>query len=277
MVREPYKEEEVSDGVWQFTGSHGWGSGVNAAAIISGKQAVVVDNLYWPIDARRLVKRIRKWGVEPRALVNTHWHSDHTIGNCLFDCPIWAHVTGPKLLREYWPKWVGGPRDKRAGGLRLKVPDHLFERRASLELDDLDIQLLHVPGHTPDSIGVFLPDRRIFIGGDTVMELPFVWFGDSLVEIRSFERIQRLRPRLIIQGHGRPCSGARLEGDIRYLRHLRELAREAQRAGLPKESFLETPLEQVLSRARCRALPKGYGEAHHLNLEKIWNEMAAAK
>ena len=277
MVREPYDEEEVAEGVWQISGSHDWDAGVNAVALVSGTHAFVVDNLYRPGDARRLFKRIQSWGIEPDALVNTHWHTDHTIGNCLFDCPIWAHVTGPKYLKRYWPKWVGGPRDRRAGGLRLKLPDHLFDRRVSLDLEGAEVQLIHVPGHTPDSIGVFLPDRRIFIAGDTVMDLPFVLFGDSLEEIRSLRRIQRLRPRMILQGHGRPCSGTRLAGDIQYLQRVREEAREARRAGLSKEEFLETPLERVLPSRRCRALAKGYSEAHHGNLWKIWNEASGAR
>ena len=138
-----------------------------------------------------MFRRIQRWGIEPEALVNTHWHTDHNIGNCLFGCPIWAHVTGPRLLKHYWPKWVGDPQDKRAGGLRLKLPDHLFDRRV-LDLDGSEIQLIHVPGHTPDSIGVFLPDRRIFIAGDSVMDLPFIPFGDSREEIRSLRRIRRL-------------------------------------------------------------------------------------
>lgn len=276
MVREPYHEEEVAEGVWQISGSHGWGSGVNAVVILSGRHAVVVDNLYWPGDARRMFRRIERWGAEPEALVNTHWHTDHTIGNCLYGCPIWAHVTSPRYLKRYWPEWVGSPRDKRAGGLRLKTPDHLFARRATLDLEGIEIQLIHVPGHTPDSIGVFLPERRIFVAGDTVMDLPFVWFGDSLEEIRSLRRIQRLRPRVILQGHGRSCRGSRLAGDIRYLQRVREAAREARRAKLTREKFLETPLERLLSPARCRALPKGYGEAHRGNLQKIWNEMSAS-
>jgi cyclase len=277
MVREPYKEEEVAEGIWQFSGSHGWGSGVNAVAFVSGKRAVVVDSLYRPGDARRMVKRIERWGVEPIALVNTHWHTDHTIGNCLFRCPIWAHVTGPKLLKEYWPKWVGSPKDKRAGGLRLKLPDHLFQRRGTLELDGEEIQLIHLPGHTVDSVGVFLPGRRVFVGGDTVMDLPFIWFGDSLEEIRTWRRILRLRPKMILQGHGPPCGSPRLAGDIRYLEHVREKAREARRAGYPKEKFLETPLERVLPSARVESLPKGYFGAHKANLEKVWNELAASR
>lgn len=277
MVRDPYKEEEVAEGVWQVSGSHDWGVGVNAVVIVSGRRAVVVDNLYRPGDARKLFRRIRRWGVEPEALVNTHWHTDHNIGNCLFACPIWAHVTGPKYLKQYWPQWVGGPSDKRAGGLRLKLPDHLFARRASLELDGIEIELLHVPGHTSDSIGAFLPDRRIFIAGDAVMDLPFIIFGDSLEEIHSLRRIQRLRPRMVLQGHGPPCPGSRLARDIGYLQRVREEARAAHRANIPREKFLETPLERVLPPARCRALPTGYGAAHRGNLGKIWDEMAISR
>ncbi len=277
MVSDPYREEEVADGVWLISGSHDWGAGVNAVVIVSGRRAVVVDDLYRPGDARRMFRRIQRWGVEPEALVNTHWHTDHTIGNCLFACPIWAHVTGPKYLQQYWPKWVGGPRDPRAGGLRLKLPDRLFARRASLELDGTEIQLLHVPGHTSDSIGVFLPDRRIFIAGDTVMDLPFVIFGDSLEEIRSLRRIQGLRPRMILQGHGPPCRGSRLAGDIRYLRRIRAQARVARRTGISREKFVETPLEDVLPPARYRALPKGYGAAHRGNLGKVWDELGRSR
>ncbi|MGP8075460.1 MAG: MBL fold metallo-hydrolase [Thermoplasmata archaeon] len=277
MIRDPYKEEEVAEGVWQISGSHDWGAGVNAAVLVSGTHAVVVDNLYRPGDARLMFKRIQSWGIESRALVNTHWHTDHNIGNCLFSCPIWAHVTGPRLLKRYWPKWVGDPRDKRAGGLRLKLPDQLFDRRVSLDLDGSEIQLIHVPGHTTDSIGVFLPDSRIFIAGDTVMDLPFILFGDSREEIRSLRRIQRLRPRMILQGHGPPCNGARLDGDVRYLERLWEKAREARRAGLTRKQFLETPLERVLPNRRCQALVEGYREAHRNNLWKIWNEMSSAR
>ena len=277
IVLDPYKEEEVAEGVWQISGSHDWGVGVNAVVLVSGRRAVVVDNLYRPGDARRMFRRIQRWGVEPEALVNTHWHTDHTIGNCLFTCPIWAHVTGPKYLQQYWPRWVGGPRDKRAGGLRLKLPDQLFARRASLELDGIEIELLHLPGHTPDSVGVFLPDRRLFIAGDAVMDLPFIIFGDSLEEIQSLRRIQRLRPRIILQGHGPPCPGSRLAGDIRYLQRVREAARAARREKISREAFLETPLERVLPPARCRALPPGYAAAHRGNLGKIWDEMAVAR
>jgi cyclase len=274
MTNQPYAEEEVEDGVWQFTGSHPWGLGVNAIAFVSGKQAIVVDNLYRPDDARQMFRSIERRGVAPSALVNTHFHTDHTIANCLYACPIWAHASSPKLLEEIWPKWVGGPDDPRAGGLTMKVPDHLFERETTLDLDGEEIRLLHLPGHTADSIGVFLPERRIFVGGDTIMALPVIWFGDSLQELRTYREIERLGARTILQGHGGPCSGSRVTEDIRYLERLHEEARTARDAGLTKEQFLDTPWERMLPPERVMTLPSGYAEAHRANLGKVWNETA---
>ncbi len=272
MPKEPYREEEVAKGLWWIAGAHGWGSGVSAAVVTTDKHAVVIDTLYRPVEARRMFKRIRSWKVKPIALVNTHWHTDHTVGNSLFRCPIWSQTRGPRLLRKCWPSWVGPPSDRRAGGLRLKSPNRLFVRRASINLDGEEIELIHLPGHTPDSAGVFLPERRILVAGDAVMDLPFVWFGNSLDSIRSLRLIQKLSPRVIIQGHGRPCTASRLESDIRYLEKVRAAIASARRSGLSRKEALNGPLEEYVSPSRLRSLGEGYRGAHQANLERVWLE-----
>jgi len=277
MPKEPYSEQEVAKGVWQITGFHEWGAGVNAAVLTGERNAVVVDTLYQPNEARRLSRRMRSWGLEPIALVNTHWHTDHTVGNSLFDCPIWSHTAGPRYLRLYWPKWVGSPKDKRAGGLRIKVPDRLFSRRATLDLEGREVELVHVPGHTPDSVGVFLPDRRVFIAGDAVMELPFVWFGSSLGSIRSLRKIRGLRPGIIVQGHGPPCSTERLEADIRYLEKIRKAVLAARHSGVARKKALEMPLEDFLPPSRLRALGESWKWVHSANLQRVWIETAKGR
>jgi cyclase len=273
MEKEPYRERELEKGVWLVGGFHGGGIGVNAAILTSGKQAFIVDTLALPREARRLVKRVRSWGKEPVALVNTHWHTDHTIGNSLYDCPIWGQRLGTRYLKHWWPKWVGSPRDKRAGGLRLKAPDRKFARRASIEFDGREIQLIHLPGHTPDSIGVYLPDRRILVAGDAVMDLPFVWFGSSLDAIASLREIRRLRPRVILQGHGPPCSYERVDVDIGYLEKARIAAHESQARGVARKNFVKTPKEQFLSPSRARDLGDSWNPLHELNLWKVWSEL----
>lgn len=76
---------------------------------------------------------------------------------------------------------------------------------------------------------------------------------------------------------GRPCTGDRLTGDIRYLERVWDMARDVRPAGLSEETLLETPLERVLPPAPARSVPKGCGAAQRANLEKLWNEMATAR
>lgn len=272
MTREPYFERELERGVWWVGGFHGGGFGVNAAILTQGKKGVIVDTLTRPLETRRLVKRVRRMGIEPLALVNTHWHTDHTAGNCLYDCPIWAQRGGSRFLKRYWSKWVGRPGEKRAGGLRLKPPDHPFARGASLDLEGEELQLIPLPGHTRDSIGVYLPDRRILVAGDAVMDLPFVWFGDSGQAIQSLREVQRLRPRLILQGHGPPCSYERVASDVRYLERIRAAVKVARKHGETRRGFVKTPMEKFLSSSRGRALGDSWRGLHELNLWKVWTE-----
>lgn len=277
MAKEPYVERDLAEGVRLVSGFHGGGIGVNAVVLHVDDQALVVDCLYKPAEARRLVRGLERSGLHAVALVNTHWHMDHTIGNSLFMCPIWGQVSGTRYFRRYWPQWVGGPRDKRAQGLTLKVPDHPLTRQATLRVAGERFRLIHVPGHTSDSVGVYWPDRKVFVAGDAVMDLPFVFYGDSRKAIASLERIQALRPRLIVQGHGPPCTAGRLATDIRYLEKVRAAAREARRSGMPKKTFLQSPLDEYLPRARASELEDLYRGPHRENLEKVWNEFAGIR
>ncbi len=136
--------------------------------------------------------------------------------------------------------------------------------------------MIHLPGHTTDSIGVFLPERRILVAGDAVMELPFLYFGGKSQDaIRSLRQIRRMRPQMILQGHGPPCSYERLETDIRYLEKIRHAARQAQASGVARKKFVETPLEEFLPPSRIRAMSEPWRRPHYLhslNLYKVWAE-----
>ena len=46
--------------------------------------------------------------------------------------------------------------------------DELLEGRAELEIGGLRMELAHVPGHSPDSVTFFLPERGELFAGDTL-------------------------------------------------------------------------------------------------------------
>ncbi|MEQ8764314.1 MAG: MBL fold metallo-hydrolase [Planctomycetota bacterium] len=56
--------------------------GANGAIVITDRDVIVVDSQSSPAAARALLPRIRKLTDLPiRLVVNTHWHTDHVLGN----------------------------------------------------------------------------------------------------------------------------------------------------------------------------------------------------
>ena len=115
-------------------------------------------------------------------------------------------------------------------------PTIQFEDRYSFELGGVRFELLAVPGgETPDSLVVWLPERRVCFSGNLFSAL----FGHfpNLVTIRgdryrdplrfvaSLERVRELEPELLLVGHHDPIEGAdrirteldRLRGAVLYV------------------------------------------------------------
>jgi len=113
------------------------------AADPSTRRAVLIDPSYAP---DRLVDFAEQNRLETLYIFNTHSHYDHTNGN-----QIAMRRTGAAVLRF-------GIRDPQTG---VTVADN-----AVLPLGELEIRILHTPGHTPDSICLLIGDA--LFTGDTL-------------------------------------------------------------------------------------------------------------
>jgi hydroxyacylglutathione hydrolase len=124
------------------------------------RQAAVVDPAW---DVERIVQAARQDGYTISKVLITHTHQDHTGGELfghyipgvvelleLVDVPVYVHKTETHILKNV-------PTSS-------KVPT---ENNQVLELGgDVQITLLHTPGHTPGS-QCFLVQQRL-ISGDTL-------------------------------------------------------------------------------------------------------------
>lgn len=100
-------------------------------------------------------------------------------------------------------------------------PDVLFDRRHSIELGGLQIELISVPGgETTDSTLIWLPQHRVLFSGNTLGPL-FPHFpnfytirGDklrfALPYLDAIQTMIDLEPELLITGHFDPIAGAEL-------------------------------------------------------------------
>lgn len=90
-------------------------------------------------------------------------------------------------------------------------PDILLQE-GDIKIGDLDLKVIHTPGHSPGSFSLYWPDRKVLLTGDVVFyqglgrtDLPG-GNGEELKE--SIRRISRLDIDYLLPGHGNIIEGS---------------------------------------------------------------------
>lgn len=102
-------------------------------------------------------------------LLLTHQHHDHVIGAGAvvekFGCPVWswAEPSEELTLAKNLEAMTGMPCE-----LDPYEITHLLEGERNVSLDGLNLEILHVPGHSPDSICFRIDGQPVLIGGDVL-------------------------------------------------------------------------------------------------------------
>jgi len=125
--------------------------------------AIIID----PGSEARKIKRILdKHKLKPAFIINTHGHYDHIGSDNEFDVPIYIHHQDLALLRN--------PQLNLSGlfalPYRVKSEIRILENNQNIELQDLQLKVLHVPGHTPGGIALRMikPTDKIVFTGDSL-------------------------------------------------------------------------------------------------------------
>lgn len=150
-------------------------------------------------------------GVLPTALLLTHQHFDHVMTAAAIAAkgvPVyaWNAFSRALTLEEVVRQW-GMPFD-----VEEFAVDHTLEGQDRLEIDGLDFSLLHVPGHSADSVVFHLPEMEVIFAGDTLFhsstgrgDLPG---GDLDLLCRGI--VEKLYPlphdTRVLPGHGDPTT-----------------------------------------------------------------------
>jgi glyoxylase-like metal-dependent hydrolase (beta-lactamase superfamily II) len=214
----------VTKNVYQLTGRRGARpSGANVFLLIDNGITVVDTGLSG--RALSILKEIRRLGYKTSdvtSIILTHHHTDH-VGSLAelkkaTEARVMAHTADAPYIDGTLPqpgparpKWLArmlSPFDSMWASIPAGV-DKLLNDGDELPVLG-GVRVLHTPGHTPGSICLFVPRKKLVIVGDLLTNrfrpgLPSrIFTVDMVQEVNSIKKLAGLDFDIIAFGHGKP-------------------------------------------------------------------------
>lgn len=206
--------------------------GFGNTTFIIGRDGVAVVDPGLFINGPRVVRELRALTDLPvRYVIYTHGHYDHAFGTPALiddatrrghDTPqVVGHANVARRFARYqktaghlaqtfdmqFASWGPGGGDV-VRHARYYPPTISFEHGITLSLGDLTLDCRHGLGETDDHVWVWIPERRVIVGGDFIVSsipnagTPFRVQRYVVEWAEALEEMAALHPAAIVSGHG---------------------------------------------------------------------------
>ncbi|CAD5116562.1 unnamed protein product [Dimorphilus gyrociliatus] len=218
----------------------------NSILIKAPRGSIIIDTTESIDSAEKILEAFSKTVDvgEIKAIIYTHNHADHVMGaeaflrNSSKNVEIWAHemlidqmerylVTSDTIFRRairqfgillpkpYHINSGIGPEVRIDATFGYIPPNRLLKRDESDEIiAGLRVKLVHIPGETPDQIGVWVEEwKAFFCADDFYRSFPNLYAirgtpsRDVMKWAKSLDKIRALRPKYLIPSHTKPIVG----------------------------------------------------------------------
>jgi glyoxylase-like metal-dependent hydrolase (beta-lactamase superfamily II) len=177
----------------------------NCYIIASGNdsQAIIID----PGDEKHKIDRVlEKYNLKPAFIINTHGHIDHIGCDDKFGVPVYVHRQDAALLKSAalnLSAFLGA-------SFKVKSDINELEDKQSVKLGELELEVIHTPGHSPGGISLLMkkPKDNILFTGDSLFyhsigRTDFPGASNALLVKSIKEKLLKLSDDTVIYpGHG---------------------------------------------------------------------------
>ncbi len=280
------KVEKVNDRIYALLGpaelpnAHNNGYMVNSTLILGDKGAILIDTgMSDEVGAhiRKAAEKLTKLPITH--VINTHHHGDHMLGNTEFaGAEIISSENCKKLVEDTGADWIAIAES----AISRKLPNtkaipasrtYASQTRTPVVINGVKMEFW-VPeaAHTKGDMLVWLPDDKVLIAGDVLVNTTTPVFRDAEVKkwVRTLADIQQFPAKTIIPGHG-PLMNLK---DAQAM-HKRMADFYAGVEQVYKTGGAESDVRQKVSMKDWQKL-KHYNEQMGGNINKTWLEVEAA-
>jgi len=166
-------------------------------------QSIIID----PGDEENKIRRVlEKYRLKPAFIINTHAHIDHIGCNDKFGVPVYIHHKDLPLLKD--PQLNLSSFLMSSYSIKSKIKT--LEDKENIQLEKIQLEVIHTPGHTPGGISLLMkePSNKILFSGDTLFcqgigRTDFPGADESLLIKSIKEKLLSLADDTVVYpGHG---------------------------------------------------------------------------
>lgn len=258
-------------------GNHGYM--VNSTLILGDKGAILIDTGLSDEVGAHIRKAAEKLTSLPIThIINTHHHGDHVLGNSVFaGAEILSSENCKKLVVETGADWIAIAESS----VGYKLPNtkpvlatrtYASQTRTPVEINGVKMEFW-VPeaAHTKGDMLVWLPEDKVLISGDVLVNTTLPVFRDAEVKkwVQTLADVQQFPAKTIIPGHG-PLMSMKDAAAM----HMRMADFYAGVEKLYKSGGTEADVRQKVSMKEWQKL-KHYDEQMGGNINRTWLQVEA--
>ncbi len=253
---------------------HGLGSNVGVLRTDAG--AVVVDTMTFRTQGAQIRELAEELGGGPvQAIINTHYHLDHTHGNPAF--PSGIRVVATERTRAYLD---AVDADYWSGAAAGTLPNETFANQHEITIADKTLRLVHPGrGHTDGDLVVLFVEDRVLHTGDLFFNGRYpnidLEAGGSVREwVATIDRVLELDFDRVIPGHGPVTDREGLRQFQTFMRQLANAGDEALRKGWSLEQTRTEATLDADEGYEVMAIPFVMRLDRDFVLKRAWEEVS---